>query len=57
MTSLFIVIVSKNAVPGGADGSRTDADLDNVGAGQQQLLHHLARHHIALQESKKKKKN
>ena len=31
----------------GADGSRTDPDLDNVGARDDELLHHLARHDVS----------
>ena len=33
-------------LPGGANRSWSDADLDDVGTSQQQLLHHLASHHI-----------
>ena len=34
-------------LPGGADGSRADAHLDDVGPGEDQGLGHLAGHHVA----------
>jgi len=34
-------------LPGGADRSWSNTDLDDVRTSQQQLLHHLASHHIA----------
>ncbi len=36
--------------PGGADRARAYAHLDDVGAGEDQLLHHLAGHHVARQD-------
>ena len=36
---------------GRADTTGTDTHLDNIGAGQNQLLHHLAGHHVASDQS------
>ena len=37
-------------LPGGADGAGPDADLDDVGPGEEELLHHLPSHHVAGQD-------
>ena len=40
-------ITNPGLLPRGADGPRPDADLDDVGPGQDELLHHLAGDHVA----------
>ena len=37
-------------LPGCANRARADPDLDDVGAGEDQLLHHLPGHHVAGQD-------